>query len=83
MPKDSNYGKALVLAQANILFSLYPKLAERVTNLRTILQNIETTPPTHEDAIAWSDDMKSVLRDLMSMGEQTAFVLVEFLPSKE
>ena len=83
MPKDTNFGQTITLAQANILFGLYPKLAERVTNLRTILQNIETTPPTHEDAIAWSDDMKSVLRDLMSMGEQTALVLVEFLPSKE
>jgi hypothetical protein len=56
---------------AENLFQMYPKLAQRVTNLRTIIQN-PSTPITAEDRKAWSEDVKSVLADSMTLFEMTA-----------
>jgi hypothetical protein len=56
---------------AENLFQMYPKLAQRVTNLRTIIQN-PSTPITTEDRKAWAEDVKSVLADSMTLFEMTA-----------
>lgn len=52
------------------LFKLYPRLAARVTDLRSILQNPELI--TRENCDAWAEDVKSVTNDLMVLTTHTA-----------
>lgn len=63
------------------VFALYPRLAANVTNLRTILQNPEHV--TKEDIQFWSEDVKTVLKDLMELAETTAIVLRSLPQFKE
>lgn len=64
------------------LFSLYPKLAGRVTDLRGILQNIDDFPPTEQDCINWAEDVKSVMHDYMHLCDLTAATLRRLLPQE-
>lgn len=55
------------------LFSSYAKLAARVTNLRTILQNDpEEFPLTQEDCQLWVDDVRSILLDFTTLTHLTS-----------
>lgn len=67
------------IAQAKKLFSLYPLLATRVTNLRTILQNVESAPISLADANAWVDDVKSVMEDYMQLNDRAAALVKHFI----
>ena len=60
------------------LFRMYPLLASRVTNLRAILQNPESI--TWENCTAWTEDVKSVLADFMTLADLTAHYLRSQLP---
>lgn len=60
------------------LFRLYPQLAGRVTDLRSILQNPEAI--TRENCTAWTEDVKSVLADFMTLADLTAHYLRSQLP---
>lgn len=76
--------KAKAIKQAGELFSLYPRLAERVSNLRTIIQNVEDFYPTEEDCKLWTEDVKSVMDDYMQLTDDTAKVLIElYIPSEK
>lgn len=60
------------------LFRLYPQLAGRVTDLRSILQNPEAI--TKENCAAWTEDVKSVMADFMTLADLTAHYLRSQLP---
>lgn len=60
------------------LFRLYPQLAGRVTDLRSILQNPEAI--TRENCTAWTEDVKSVLADFMTLADLTIHYLRSQLP---
>jgi hypothetical protein len=62
------------------VFGMYTKLAARVTNLRAILQN--DIPLSLQDAVTWTEDYKSVMSDLMQLGELTA-AQIRILMEKE
>lgn len=63
------------------IFGLFPQLAARVTNLRTIIQNPEV-PITKADKLAWSEDVKSTLNDFLTLLDKTA-TIVRALPTQE
>ena len=67
------------LVQARELFSLYPQLAARVTNLRTILQNVESFPISLVDANSWIDDVKSVMEDYMQLNDRAALLVKHYI----
>ena len=50
-------------------FNSFTKLAARVTNLRTILQEPEVIQPA--EAQAWAEDVRSVVQDFIILTEQT------------
>lgn len=60
------------------LFRLYPQLAGRVTDLRSILQNPEVI--TRENCNIWTEDVKSVMADFMTLADLTAHYLRSQLP---
>lgn len=53
------------------VLALHIQLAGRVTNLRTILQNVEAGI-SREDAEAWIEDTKSVVEDFRELSKLTA-----------
>lgn len=67
------------LAEVQEIFSLYPQLAARVTNLRTILQNVESAPISLADANAWVDDVKSVMEDYMQLNDRAAALVKHYI----
>ena len=50
-------------------FESYTKLAARLTNLRTILQEPEVIQPG--EAKAWAEDVRSVVEDFVVLTEET------------
>ena len=50
-------------------FESYTKLAARVTNLRTILQEPEVIQPG--EASSWAEDVRSVVEDFVVLTEET------------
>ena len=50
-------------------FNSFTKLAARVTNLRTILQEPEIIQPG--EAQAWAEDVRSVVEDFVVLTEET------------
>ena len=50
-------------------FNSFTKLAARVTNLRTILQEPEVIQPA--EARAWAEDVRSVVQDFIVLTEET------------
>ena len=50
-------------------FNSFTKLAARVTNLRTILQEPEVIQPG--EAQAWAEDVRSVVQDFVVLTEET------------
>ena len=50
-------------------FNNFTKLAARVTNLRTILQEPEVIQPA--EAQAWAEDVRSVVQDFIVLTEET------------
>lgn len=68
--------------KAEELFQLFPQLAARVTNLRTIIQNPEATL-YQKDKIAWVQDVRSTLDDFMTLLDQTKALISHFPAPKE
>lgn len=70
------------LAEAEKLFQLYTPRAARVAHLRHILSLTEHSPLTEESALAWAEDVKSVLGDFCTLTEKTAILLRSALPAR-
>lgn len=72
----------LPVSQAD-LFASYTKLAGRVTNLRTIIQNAPLADcVTLEDAKAWAEDVRSVTQDFIFLTQSTLDLLRNSLPQE-
>lgn len=50
-------------------FNSFTKLAARITNLRTILQEPEVIQPG--EAKAWAEDVRSIVQDFITLTEET------------
>ena len=61
-------------------FNSFTKLAARVTNLRTILQEPEVIQPG--EAQAWAEDVRSVVQDFIILTEQTRAHVLRRLPKE-
>lgn len=61
-------------------FAAYTKLAARVTNLRTILQEPETIQ--QGEARAWAEDVRSIVEDFVHLTEQTREHVIRRLPKE-
>ena len=61
-------------------FAAYTKLAARVTNLRTILQEPEVIQPG--EARAWAEDVRSIVEDFVHLTEQTREHVLRRLPKE-
>jgi len=62
-------------------FALYPRLAARVTNLRTIIQNPESF--TSADTALWVEDVKSVTTDFLTLIGNTRDLIRRILKDQE
>lgn len=61
-------------------FNSFTKLAARITNLRTILQEPEVIQPA--EAQAWAEDVRSVVQDFIVLTEQTRAHVIRRLPKE-
>lgn len=70
------------------LYLLFPRLAARVTHLRTIFDDFETAPLNPDAIDLWVEDVKSVTTDLLTLLGNTREVIRnqlnhQALPHKE
>ena len=61
-------------------FNSFTKLAARVTNLRTILQEPEVIQPG--EAQAWAEDVRSVVQDFVVLTEETRKHVLRRIPKE-
>jgi hypothetical protein len=57
------------------LHAMYPRLAARVTHLRTILNEFEETPPSTASLDLWVADVQSVTTDFLTLIGNTRSLL--------
>lgn len=62
------------MTTAEELFPLFPQLAARITNLRSILQH-PAGPISSADKLAWVEDVKSTMDDFMVLMDKTAAIV--------
>lgn len=61
-------------------FNSFTKLAARITNLRTILQEPEVIQPA--EAQAWAEDVRSVVQDFIVLTEETRKHVLRRIPKE-
>ena len=63
--------------------AMYPRLAARVTHLRTLFDNHPETPLSREAVDLWVEDVKSVTYDLLTLIGNTRDCIRQILAHQE